>query len=227
MNIQGFQKMTLLDYPGKVACIVFTGGCNLRCPFCHNGSLVKKPVANGNMLAEVMDYLEQRKGIVDGVVITGGEPLLQGDLADFIARVKEKGFLIKLDTNGALPARLKQILATGNIDYVAMDIKSSPEGYAKAAGSDIDIENFRQSVEIIKQSGIDHEFRTTAVKGIHKAEDFIAIAQWIGPEEKYFIQKYVDSGDILSEGNSGFSAAEYEEILQTVKEIIPKAQLRG
>ena len=218
--------MTLLDYPGKVACIVFTGGCNLRCPFCHNGSLVKKPIANGNMLQEVMEYLRRRKGIMDGVVITGGEPLLQPDLADFIAKVKSMGYLVKLDTNGALPERLKAVLGCGNVDYIAMDVKSSPEGYNKATGSDIDFENFRKSMEIIKQSGIEHEFRTTAVKGIHEIEDFVAIANLVGKGEKYFIQKFVDSGDILSQGN-GFSAAEYDEILTKVREIIPEANIRG
>ncbi len=227
MNIQGFQKMTLLDFPGRVACIVFTGGCNLRCPFCHNASLVKKPLANGNMQQEVFDYLARRRGVVDGVVITGGEPLLQPDLADFIAKVKEAGFLVKLDTNGALPERLAALLSTGNVDYVAMDIKSSPEGYAAASGSDTDIENFRRSVEIIKQSGIDHEFRTTAVKGIHKAEDFAEIARWVGRGEKYFVQKYADSGDILCDGYSGFSEPEYAEIMAKVWEIIPDAKLRG
>lgn len=227
MNIQGFQKITLLDFPGKVACIVFTGGCNLRCPFCHNGSLVKQPMANGNMEDEVLEYLRQRKGIIDGVVITGGEPLLQPGLADFIAKVKQFGLLVKLDTNGALPDRLAAVLATGNIDYVAMDIKSSPASYAKATGSDIDIENFRRSVEIIKQSGIDHEFRTTAVKGIHNTEDFAEIARWVGDREKYFVQKYVDSGDILGADCGGFAPDEYEEIMKVVKEIIPDAMLRG
>ena len=169
--------MTLLDYPGKVACIVFTGGCNLRCPFCHNGSLVKQPLANTNMQQQVLDYLHRRRGLMEGVVITGGEPLLQPDLADFIATVKNMGYLVKLDTNGALPQRLAAIVATGNVDYIAMDIKSSPEGYPVASGSDIDIENFRRSVEIIKQSGIDHEFRTTAVTGIHRVEDFRAVAR--------------------------------------------------
>ena len=183
MNIQGFQKMTLLDFPGKVACIVFTGGCNLRCPFCHNGSLVRRPAANKDMQREVLEYLEKRRGIVDGVVITGGEPLLQPDLGEFIARIKEMGYAVKLDTNGALPERLKGLLAAGNIDYIAMDIKSSPEGYKKASGSEIDIENFRQSMEIIKQSGIEHEFRTTIVKGIHEAEDLLKIAQWVGAGE--------------------------------------------
>ena len=227
MNIQGFQKMTLLDFPGKVACIVFTGGCNLRCPFCHNGSLVRRPAENKDMENEVFQYLQKRRGIVDGVVITGGEPLLQPGLADFISKIKEMGYDVKLDTNGALPEKLKAILATGNVDYVAMDIKSSPEGYQKASGSDIDIENFQKSVDIIKQSGIDHEFRTTVVKGIHEAEDLLEIARWIGKGEKYFLQKYVDSGDILGSGCEKFSDSEYGDMLKNVRELIPEAQLRG
>ena len=149
MNIQGFQKMTLLDFPGRVACTVFTGGCNLRCPFYHNGGLVRTPMEHGNMTEVVFDYLSRRRGILDGVCLTGGEPLLQPDLKDFLSRLHEMGFLIKLDTNGALPKRLSRVLDAGLIDYVAMDVKSSPEGYGRATGSDISRKSHLQRTDII------------------------------------------------------------------------------
>ncbi len=227
MNVQGFQKMTLLDFPGRVAATVFTGGCNLRCPFCHNAGLVRTPNASVSMEGEVLAYLARRRGILDGICITGGEPLLQPDLGDFVAKVKDMGYLVKLDTNGALPRQLETLLNTGMIDYVAMDIKSSPEGYAKATGSEIDPEIFARSVEIIKQSGVAHEFRTTAVKGIHTAGDFEAIGRWIGAGEPYFVQNFVDSHNLIGTGCEAFSAEETEVLLSAVRAYIPEAKLRG
>ncbi len=224
MNIQGFQKLTLLDFPEKTACTVFCGGCNLRCPFCHNGSLVKKPIESENKEAEVLAYLEKRKGVLDGICITGGEPLLQPDLVEFIKKVKAMGFKVKLDTNGALPEKLRSVIPY--IDYIAMDIKSSFENYSLASGSEIDVENFKRSIDIIRNSGVDHEFRTTAVKGIHTKEDFIEIAKHIKGENKYFIQKFVDSGNLL-EGGEAFSTEEILEILEEIKKYVPSAKLRG
>lgn len=227
MNVQGFQKMTLLDFPGRVAATVFTGGCNLRCPFCHNAGLVRTPNAAQSMEDEVLAYLSRRRGILDGICITGGEPLLQPDLSDFVARVKEMGYLVKLDTNGALPRQLAALLATGMIDYVAMDIKSSPEGYALATGSGIDPAVFAESVEIIKNSGVAHEFRTTAVKGIHSLSDFEAIGRWIGAGEPYFIQGFVDSHNLIGTGCEAFDAEETEALLLAVRKYIPEARVRG
>lgn len=224
MNIQGFQKLTLLDFPEKTACTVFTGGCNLRCPFCHNGSLVKNPIECENKEAEVLAYLEKRKGILDGVCITGGEPLLQPDIIDFIQKVKAMGYLVKLDTNGALPEKLKAVIPY--IDYVAMDVKASFKNYSVATGSDIPTDNFKRSIDIIRESGINHEFRTTAVKGILSEEDFIDIAKHLKGENKYFIQKFVDSGNLLG-GGEAFSKEEILEILEKVKKYIPEAELRG
>lgn len=226
MNVQGFQKVTLLDFPGKVACTLFTGGCNLRCPFCHNGGLVRTPAEHPNAEAEVLTYLSRRKGILDGVCITGGEPLLQPDIEAFIAKVKDMGYAVKLDTNGALPARLKKLLATGLVDYVAMDIKSSPAGYAKATGCDVDFATFEESMNVIRSSGVAYEFRTTAVKGIHTSEDFAAIAGILN-DEPYFIQKFVDSGHLLQSGWEAFSDAEMKELLALVHPRVPRAQLRG
>lgn len=226
MNIQGFQKLTLLDFPGKVACTLFTGGCNLRCPFCHNASLVNTPTLEGNMQKEIMDYLSRRKGLLDGVCITGGEPLLQPDLEAFIRGVRELGLLIKLDTNGSLPRRLKPLLEAGLVDYVAMDVKSSPEGYARATGSEMPFSVFEESIGMIKSSGVAHEFRTTAVKGIHSVTDFEGISELLG-DVSYFIQRFVDSGNLLGEGCSAFSDEESEEILRAVRRHTPRAELRG
>lgn len=226
MNIQGYQKITLLDFPSKVACTVFTGGCNLACPFCHNARLVRAPMAYDSAEAEVLAYLTKRRGIVEGVCITGGEPLLQADLADFMRRVKEMGYAIKLDTNGALPDRLAEILSLGLVDYIAMDIKSSPEGYAKAVGRAVDFAPFAKSIALIRESGIAHEFRTTVVKGIHTKADLVAIAEHIG-DEAYFLQGFVDSGALLGEGCEAFSAAEMGGFIRAVRRHTPRAQLRG
>ena len=227
MNIQGYQKLTLLDFPGKTACTVFTGGCNLRCPFCHNAGLVRTPLAEQNAYADVMEYLTKRRGILDGVCVTGGEPLLQPDLADFLRDVRELGYAIKLDTNGSLPDRLAALLSQGLVDYVAMDIKSSPQGYALATGADLDPAVYARSVQVLRESGIPHEFRTTAVGGIHTPEDFVAIGQWLGDVPAYFIQRFVDSGQLLGEGFYPFSPEEMEHLLTTVREYVPAAQLRG
>ena len=226
MNIQGYQKLTLLDFPGKVACTVFTGGCNLRCPFCHNGSLVRAPGAHENALEEVLAYLRKRRGLLDAVCISGGEPLLQPDLAAFILQLKEMGYLVKLDTNGALPQVLQPLLTEGLPDYVAMDVKSSPAGYPLATGIAADASAFLQSIELIRQSGIPHEFRTTVVKGIHKEQDLVAIASLLG-DETYFLQGFVDSGDLLGEGCAAFSPQEMQAMLDAVRIHTPRAALRG
>ena len=226
MNIQGFQKLTLLDFPGKVACTVFTGGCNLRCPFCHNGSLVLEPTIYSDATQDVLDYLSKRKGIIDGVCITGGEPLLQSDLKDFIKKVKDMGYAVKLDTNGSMPDKLAELIGTGLIDYIAMDIKSSPESYSLATGVEADIEDYKKSVDIIRQSGINHEFRTTAVKGIHTGADFDKIGQWLAGSRHYYIQRFVDSGNLIK-GGDAFSEDEMRGLLSIIKKYIPDAQLRG
>ena len=226
MNIQGYQRLTLLDFPGKVACTVFTGGCNLRCPFCHNGGLVRTPNAFPEAEAEVLAYLQKRKGLLDAVCISGGEPLLQVDLAAFIAKVKEMGYLVKLDTNGALPQRLLPLLEGRLPDYVAMDVKSSPAGYSAATGTTLDFAPFAQSIRAIRESGIPHEFRTTVVKGIHTVEDLIAISQLLG-DEPYFLQGFVRSDDLLGEGNEAFSKEEMQSFLDAVRIRTPRAALRG
>lgn len=227
MNVQGYQKLTLLDFPEKVACTVFTGGCNLRCPFCHNASLVLSPREGDNLEDEVLSYLARRQGILEGVCITGGEPLLQPTLSDFIAKVKTMGYSVKLDTNGSDPTALAALLAQGNIDYIAMDIKSSPRGYEKATGVKMDFDRFARSVELIRSSGIPYEFRTTVVKGIHTEEDFYEIATWLSGEEKYFLQGFVDSGNLIGKGFAAFSHEEMTRFLDIVRKNIPRAEIRG
>ena len=219
--------MTLLDFPGAVACTVFTGGCNLRCPFCHNADLVRTPTMYVNMLPQVMEYLEKRKGLIDGVCVTGGEPLLQPDLLQFLKTVKDMGYRIKLDTNGSLPDKLSRILATDLIDYVAMDVKSSKTGYPLAIGSETDFSLFEESIPLLRTSGIDHEFRTTVVKGIHTPSDLEEIAKMLEGEEKFFLQTFKDSGNLLKSGFEAFSSQEMAEMLKTVKQYIPTAVLRG
>ncbi|MBQ6947119.1 MAG: anaerobic ribonucleoside-triphosphate reductase activating protein [Clostridia bacterium] len=200
MKIYGFQKMTLLDFPGKVACTVFTGGCNFRCPFCHNASLVTHidgaPIAE----EEILSYLNKRKGLLDGVCVTGGEPLLQGDIASFLRRIKEMGYLVKLDTNGAFPDRLRALLEAGLVDYVAMDIKNSKEKYAVTAGVPVDLAAIERSVELLKEGRVDYEFRTTLVKELHTEEDILSMAKWLSGAKYWYLQNFTDSGDLIAAG---------------------------
>lgn len=229
MKIFGLQKLTLLDYPEKVACTVFTGGCNLRCPFCHNASLV---IGNQESTAipedEFFAFLTKRRGVLDGVCVTGGEPLLQPDLEAFLRRVKALGYLIKLDTNGCFPKRLKTLVAQGLVDYVAMDLKSSPEHYAAATGSpDFDLSRLQKSIDFLLADSVDYEFRTTVVKGLHDTAVLREAAQLIRGAKRYFLQKFVDSGDLISEGMSAFSNDEMKIFLSVVSPYVKTAALRG
>lgn len=230
IKIMGLQKVTLLDFPGKVACTVFFGGCNLRCPFCHNASLVLPRGEEPVMSEEAFfSLLRKRQGVLDGVCITGGEPLLQPELTRFIADIRALGYAVKLDTNGTMPDRLAPILAAKSVDYVAMDIKSSPSGYAAAAGIDIDVDKIRASIELIKNSGISHEFRTTVVAGIHTKEDVIEAARLVG-DSPYFLQSFVDSGDLIGGGvgNLGaFSPDEMHALCEAACSFAPLCQVRG
>ncbi|MBE6682535.1 MAG: anaerobic ribonucleoside-triphosphate reductase activating protein [Ruminococcaceae bacterium] len=228
MIIEGLQKTTLLDYPGNVACTLFAHGCNLRCPFCHNAGLVVRQPANIINKEEIAAFLEKRKGILDGICLTGGEPLAQKDSLEFIEFLKSFGYKIKLDTNGFYPDRLKEAVGRGLIDYIATDIKSSKEGYPRAVGIEgIDIAPIEESVEFIMSCGVDYEFRTTAVKGLHLVSDFENIGKWIKGAKRYFIQQFIDSGDIISAGFDAFSKEETEKLLAAVRENVPTAQIRG
>lgn len=228
MIIEGLQKTTLLDFPGLVACTVFAHGCNLRCPFCHNAGLVVRKPENIISQEELSAFLQKRKGILDGVCLTGGEPLAQKDAIEFIEFLRSFGYKIKLDTNGFYPERLKEVIDKGLVDYIAMDIKSSPEGYPKAVGvPDIDISPALESIKLIMASGIDYEFRTTAVKGLHLVSDFERIGDMIAGAKQYFIQQFIDSGDIIENGYSAFSGEETEKLIAAVREKVPNVKARG
>lgn len=229
MRIHGLQKLTLLDYPEKVACTVFTAGCNFRCPFCHNASLVVHiPEETEIEEEEFFRFLKKRQGILDGVCITGGEPLLQNELESFIRRIKGLGYAVKLDTNGSFPKRLKYLVKERLIDYVAMDIKNSLEKYAVTVGiNEADLEAVQESVAFLKEGHVPYEFRTTVTKNFHQAEDFEKIGQWIQGTEKYFLQFFLDSGDLIGSEMAGYEKEEMESFLEKVKQYIPQAQLRG
>ena len=227
MDFDGFQKLTLLDFPGKVACTLFTGGCNFRCPFCHNASLVLQPES---IFTEetILQTLRKRQGILDGVCITGGEPLMQKQLPDFLRKVRDLGLTIKLDTNGAFPQQLRQLVADGLVDYVAMDIKNAPNQYAKTVGLDtFDISPIMESVSFLLANGIEYEFRTTVVSELHNDESFHEIGAWIATAKRYFLQAFSDSGNLLSSNVSGCNPDEMERFRQICAEYIPNTTLRG
>ncbi|MBQ9765024.1 MAG: anaerobic ribonucleoside-triphosphate reductase activating protein [Lachnospiraceae bacterium] len=229
MYIQGFNKTSLLDYPGHIAAVIFTPGCNYRCPFCHNTDLVLSGITDGEYEEEyVLDVLKKRRSILEGVCITGGEPTLQSDLPDFISKIKELGYKIKLDSNGYRPEVLKSIVDTGLVDYIAMDIKNSPDKYALTCGiTNFHIENIYKSIEILQTSNIEYEFRTTIVKELHTLEDILSAAAMIKGCRHYYLQSYIDSGNILEEGYSAYSAEELLAIKKAVSSVIPNVELRG
>ncbi len=192
MKLGGFQKMTLIDYPGKIATTVFTVGCSFRCGFCHNPELVlpEQFPAPNNMVEEFFHHLSKRKGKLEGVCITGGEPTIQPDIIEFIKRIRRRGFLVKLDSNGSQPEVLEKIIAEKLVDFIAMDIKNSQTNYNKAIGLKFDIKKINKSVKMIMESGIDYEFRTTVVPGIHSEKDFEQIGKWIKGAKAYYLQEY-------------------------------------
>jgi len=229
MHICGLQKLAMVDYPGKLAATVFTGGCNLRCPFCHNALLVTRlnesPVITEE---EVLDFLASRKGFLDGVVLSGGEPLMQPGAADFLAKVRELGYATKLDTNGCYPEVLADILDRGLVDYVAMDIKNSREKYAQTVGiPDFDIAPVEKSVQLLKESGVDHEFRTTVVRELHTTEDIHSIGQWISGAPRYYLQQFVDSGNLIAAGLHPLEKAELLALQAVARDFFSVAEVRG
>ena len=200
MTIHGLSKTTLLDYPGHLACTVFTGRCNMRCPFCQNGELVLCPDSEPGIPEEdFFAFLESRKGRLEGVAITGGEPTVNADLVDFIKKIKARDLLVKLDSNGLKPDTIKYLIDNSLIDYVAMDIKSSKEGYPLACGiKNVDISTIEESVKLLMNSGIDYEFRTTVSRELHGEKEFRSIAEWIKGCKAYYLQSYRPSETILS-----------------------------
>ena len=227
MTIKGLQKLTLLDYPGKIACTVFLGGCNFRCPFCHNGGLALGDDADGIMsTTELLAFLDSRRGRLQAVCISGGEPTLHRDLPELISEIKSRGFEVKLDTNGTNPEMLSSLIADGLIDYVAMDIKNSPEKYALTTGINSNFNAVRESAALLMQGRVDFEFRTTLAKELHNAEDMEIIGKWLSGSEKYFLQTYRDEGDLLVGGFTAFTPEETKELLAVLKGYIPSAEIR-
>ncbi len=254
MIFSGLQKLSLLDFPGKMCATVFTGGCNFRCPFCHNSSLVNIKDNKASIHIdeeEILSFLKKRAGILEGVCITGGEPTLFGDsVLLFMHRVKDLGLLVKLDTNGSNPDFIKKAVGGQAVDYIAMDIKSSVENYSLVTGTeDIDLESVMESANYLMEGHVDFEFRTTIVKPLHKVSDFESIGMMLAGDEKFFIQCYKDSGDILFENDSrvrnkliesvslescdsdmvltSYSEDEMKSFLEILKKYIPRAEIRG
>lgn len=236
MLILGLNKTTLLDYPGCVAATIFTGGCNFRCPFCHNSGLVLMPSA-GEAISEeeVLAFLKKRRNVLKGVCITGGEPTLQADLPDFISRIREIGYQVKLDTNGYKPETLKSLLEEGLLDYVAMDIKNSPDKYAVSSGMDgmehdFNLGKIRESVDLLMGGSVEYEFRTTVVRELHTLGDLVRIGEWIRGCRAYFLQKFQDQGNNICEGyhapDEG-TLREMQQILSQMPEMEGRVYLRG
>lgn len=229
MKICGLQKTTLLDFPGHVAATIFTGGCNFRCPFCHNSDLLPGSVEAEYETEEVLGFLAKRKGILEGVCITGGEPTLQPDLEDFIRRVRDLGLLVKLDTNGYKPDLLKDLCGKGLLDFVAMDIKAGRSNYMTVAGVDgMRMERIDESIRFLLSGDVPYEFRTTVVKGLHTEADFREIGPWIAGCGKYFLQNFTESGQVLEPGIfSGFEKEELEGFAEIVRPFVGEVTLRG
>lgn len=228
MRIHGLQKMTLLDFPGRVACTVFLGGCDMRCPFCHNAELLDgtAPAVMGD--EELLAYLRKRQGLLDGVVFTGGEPLLQKDLPELAEKIRDLGYPVKLDTNGLHPERLKKLIAGGLVQYVAMDIKNSPERYAETAGlPDLDLAPIRESVSILMNGKTDYEFRTTAVAELHDTQSFEQIGKWIRGAKRYYLQKFTDRDTVPFEGLHAPEDEQMRKWAEILRRDIPSVELRG
>lgn len=230
MLISGLQKLTLLDYPGRVACTVFTGGCNFRCPFCHNASLVlPEQMVQDTNEEEVLSFLKKRVGVLDGVAITGGEPLLHKDIGGFLSKVKALGYEIKLDTNGSFPELLMELVKDGLVDRVAMDVKNSPELYAHTVGLEkLDMAPIERSKEFLLSGTVDYEFRTTAVKGLHTRESLRGAAEWIKGAKEYYLQQFKDSGNVLNiAGLGAFNEKEMHALADGLRDLVPSVQVRG
>ena len=233
MLIKGLQKLTLLDFPERMACTVFTFGCNLRCPFCHNASLVLSERADDTLISEeeFFSFLQKRRGILEGVCVTGGEPTLQPDLPAFIRRIRDLGFAVKLDTNGARPATLKALLDEGILDYVAMDVKNSLSKYPETVGIPaLDTTPFEESMDLLMEGRIPFEFRTTLVNGLHTPESVAEMGARLAGDERFFLQTFEDSGDLIAGEESAlaaFTPDETRELLGILRHYVPNAQIRG
>ena len=230
MQIAGLQKLTLLDYPGRVACTVFTPGCNFRCPFCHNAPLVlPERLGCDTTEDEVLAFLGKRVGILDGVAITGGEPLLHKDIGAFLEKVRALGYKIKLDTNGSFPERLIALVRDGLVDRVAMDIKNDPALYGRTVGlENFDLAPVERSKDFLLSGAVEYEFRTTVVRGLHTEQSLIEAAKWIAGAREYYLQQFKDSGDVIAlEGLGAFDEKEMHALAEAVRPIVPAVEVRG
>lgn len=229
MKICGFNKTTLLDYPGRVACTIFFGSCNFRCPFCHNSSLVLHPDRQPEISREeIFAFLKKRQGILDGVCISGGEPTLGDGLADFMAEIKALGYEIKLDTNGSRPRVVKNLVQAGLVDKIAMDIKAGPDNYRALTGLKYpDMDSICETAAFLLEGHVDYEFRTTVVKELHTEKDFSEIGKWLAGAKEYYLQAYRDSEEVLQ---PGFHSYSYEELLHfrsILLRHLPLVEIRG
>lgn len=229
MKIVGFQKTTLLDYPQKIAATVFTGGCNMRCPFCHNPELIHTNQKSILSEEEFFEFIARRKKFLDAICISGGEPTQQPDLEEFIVRIKSMGYLVKLDTNGSAPSRLRSMIDEKLIDYVAMDIKNSPQKYSMTMGvkSSKLLEEIQKSVKILLESSIPYEFRTTVVKEFHESQDFYEIGKWIEGARAYYLQNFEDNGKVLQSGLHPVSQEELIAFKDIALQYVNTVEIRG
>ena len=227
MKIAGFQKLTLLDYPSKVACIIFTQGCNYKCPYCQNSGLIEHENEELINEEEIFAYLNKRKGVIDGIVISGGEPTIQKDLKTFMKRVKDMGLLIKLDTNGSNPNLVEEVINEGLVDYIAMDIKNVLELYKDVTDVKPNIVNLKRSIELIKNSPIEHEFRTTIIKNIHDIDKILKICSYVDTNQKMFLQNFEQSENVKDKKLESFNKDELIDIQKKVRERFPNVKVRG
>ena len=233
MKIAGLQKMTLLDYPGKIACTVFLGGCNFRCPFCHNGELLDGTAPELMDEQEFLSFLSKRKGLLDAVCISGGEPTLQPGLAELLKKIKEMGYLTKLDTNGSRPEILKDLVAENLLDYVAMDIKNSPDRYAQTAGTIVQLEKMEESIRFLTEEPVDYELRTTVVAQFHDTESVKRMGEWVSSLaggkkiKRWYAQPFVDRDTVLFTGLSSPSAEQMSKFVADLQHFSLHSAIRG
>lgn len=234
MKIAGIQKMTLLDYPGRVACTVFLPGCNFRCPFCHNGGLLESSPQGEIEPTELLEFLKKRRDLLDGVCITGGEPTLQPQLRDLITNIKKLGYCVKLDTNGSRPKVLRKLVEDGLVDYVAMDVKNSPEMYRQTTGTeDLVIQDIEESIRFLSLGNVDYEFRTTLVDELHSEQSVMEMGQWIerlaapNKAKRLFLQPFVDRESVLFSGLNSPSFEKIEEYVKILSPFVGQIAVRG
>lgn len=228
MKVFGFEKLSMVDFPGHLCCTVFTGGCNFKCPFCQNSDLVKMQNLREINQDEIFSYLSKRKGVIDSVCVSGGEPTIYPDLEQFIVKIKSLGFLVKLDTNGTNYEMLKRLIENNLVDYVAMDIKNSLSTYGETAGTNfVDLENIKKSVELLKRNLVDYEFRTTLVKQFHSTSTITEMANWLNGAKRIFLQHFVDNGTCLQKGLNEVEKQDAEKFLDILKNHVNHVELRG